>query len=220
MLEEDSSDEYRVYMEHPVDENGDTDFDYDEDEENVNDRTVNPDIILHGVLLAPAEVGTRAIKVPQIIGMRGMNIHGEDGITPDCEKHMKKNEEAKSDEMGAASSEDPDSRPTKRGRTSTDNRKNTIPFSGSGIPLVPRGCGKRVRPKLAKKISPDTYSDIWSERDPEKVGTLIPEFKYEENNPNLKHFKTLRIDSPMQFYKEIVPDNYMEQVVDQLQAIC
>ncbi|XP_076064013.1 uncharacterized protein LOC143038552 [Oratosquilla oratoria] len=78
ILEEKNTGEYRVYLQPPIDQKGDTGCDDDEHDEDENVQPVNPEILPRRVLLAPAEVGIRATKNPQIIGMRGLNEDDED----------------------------------------------------------------------------------------------------------------------------------------------
>ena len=71
-----------VYLKPPVEKNGDIDCDDDDggDEEIID--PLNPDRLPWGIFLSPAEIGLRANKTPQIIGMRGKEIDDEREISP------------------------------------------------------------------------------------------------------------------------------------------
>lgn len=214
-LEEKNTGEYRVYLQPPVDQKGDTDCDDDEDEEDENVQPVNPDILPRRILLAPAEVGVRATKTPQIIGMRGINEDDEDDPSPGSGGHRKENEEDRSgDEMEDKNFEDPTVQHPRRRRGPKGGRRTTTAPAGRGAHASRRVRGGQARRGQAAKAASQSDPDGWSEKDEGKVGTEIPEFKFDENNSFWQHLKSFNIDSPLQFYK-MMPDDFMEQVVEQ-----
>ena len=90
-LEEKNTGEYRVYLQPPEYQKDDTDCD-DEEEDEIA-LPVNGDILPLGVLLAPAEVGTRATKTPRIIDMRGISEDKEYNNSLSRREDKKKSEE-------------------------------------------------------------------------------------------------------------------------------
>ena len=51
--------------------------------------------------------------------------------------------------------------------------------------------------------------------DEAKVGIDIPEFNFDENNPTRQHLKSINIAQPLEFYKEMMPDEFIEEVAEQ-----
>ena len=74
----------------------------------------------------------------------------------------------------------------------------------------------RSRPKPAssrrKKVD---ESDGWSNSDEGKVGTNIPQFEYDKACTFLEDLQSLNTDQPLLFYKEMMPDAFIELIVEQ-----
>ena len=195
-VDDKNTDEFRVYLEPPVDKNGDTDCDDDDvDDEEIVDP-VNPDRLPRGILLSPAEIGLRANKTPQIIGMRGKEIDDKREFTP--VKGDTGREDTSNDDSNVERQPQRRGRERTRGATATVCKRRATESSNRG-----RGGIEKVE------------NDGWSKKDRRQVGTRIPEFHVDENNPNLERLKNLSIDCPLQFYKEIMPDDFIEKVVEQ-----
>lgn len=171
-LEERNTGEYRVYLQPPEDQNGETDCDDEEDEHDENVKPVNADVLPRRILLATAEVGTKATKIPKIIGMRGFDKSEED-VSPVNEDGK---EERSNDELEGETSEATTIRPQK-----------SRSAGGRGAAVAPTRGGRtargRARGGRAAKLASRGDSEDWSEQDEGKVGAEIPELKFDESNP-------------------------------------
>lgn len=200
-LEAKNTGEYRVYLQPPEDQNGETDCDDEEDEHDENVKPVNADVLPRRILLATAEVGTKATKIPQIIGMRGV----EEDVSHVSEDGK---EERSGDEMEGETSQATTIRPQK-----------SRSVGGRGAAVAPTRGGRtargRARGGRTANLASRGDSEDWSEQDEGKVGTEIPELNFDESNPVWQHLESINIDQPLQFYKEMVPDEFIQQVVDQ-----
>ena len=199
-LETKNNEEYRVYLEPPVDQNGDTDCDDDDEEEEENVQPVNIDVLPHRVLLAPAEVGSRATRNPQIIGIRGMDEDFEDEISPANSDIVETGGDIE-DSAGIH-------RPPKRRR---GPKEAAISCSQEQKSSHAPGAQRKKTARLVSQLE----SEYWSQEDVGNVGSKILEFKINKNSSIWQHLKNITIDSPLHFYKEFMPDEFLQLVIDQ-----
>jgi hypothetical protein len=188
-LDDKNTGEYRVYLQPPMDQNGDTDCDDEEDEHEENANPVDPDVLPRRILLAPAEFGIKATKTPQIIGMRGIDNDVEDDGNPirEDDREEKNNEmECESFEASTALPQSSGARGARGASAATDRGGKTT-----------RGRSGRARGGRTAKAPSQINSDDWSEQDDGMVGTKIPEFTFDETNPVWQHLLSINIDQPL-----------------------
>ncbi len=158
----------------------------------------------------------RANKTPKIIGMREIDEDDEGAPSPGSRGHRKENEEDRSDdEVENRNFEDPTVQHPRRYRGPKGGRRTTTVPGGRDVHASLRFLSDQALGGQNAKAASQSDPDGWSEKDEGKVGTEIPEFKFDENNSVWQHLKSFNIDSPLQFYKEMMPDDFMEQVVEQ-----